>query len=414
MTRILTFLILAVFTGGAAAQTVDPIVTAELSAQSTVVGQPVILRVTVLVPTWFPEPPSYPSMEEPNLIVRLPERASSPTSKQIDGETWSGITRAYRIYPMVPGEFVLPQRTIALTYADPDTSQPIEAEVTVDAIRFASQVPQGAEDLSPLIVAESFTLSETIDGAQDTLAQGDAVTRQVTATISGTSALFIPPLIPALVSDAARAYPKDPSVQESTNRGVLSGTRRETVSYVAQFGGTVELAPISVEWFNTGTNTVETATVAGTTVKVDAPAAPAAAQMSRRQMAVILAGVILLGLISWVAKTYLVPPLAHLKATRKRAWLTSEPYAARRVQQAITSRDLAGAHRAIARWSAKCPGFNPDNLDNALAGVGRQAYGTTRTNTDAWMILSAEFTDLRAAHFAGRATNKVGLPPLNG
>ena len=39
----------------------QPIVRAEIKPQIVTVGQPVRLRVTVLVPTWFTSPPGFPS-----------------------------------------------------------------------------------------------------------------------------------------------------------------------------------------------------------------------------------------------------------------------------------------------------------------------------------------------------------------
>ncbi len=211
----------------AAAPAVEPRITTELTPDTAVVGQPLVLRIKVLVPTWLPKPPAFPSLDAPNVIVRLPERASGPVSERIDGETWSGVSRAYRIYPMVPGEVTLPARTLTVIHADPETTQPVTYEARLDPIRFTATVPEAAAGLDPLILASDFTLEQTIEAPDGALGQGDAASRAVTATIEGTSPLFIPGLIPAVESEAVRAYPKDPAIAEREDRGTLSGSRTD-------------------------------------------------------------------------------------------------------------------------------------------------------------------------------------------
>ena len=107
-----------------AAKAQEPNVTVTLDPETTVVGQPVVLRIKVLVPTWMPKPPVFPNFEVPSVMVRLPERASGPVSETIDRETWSGVQRAYRLYPLEAGVITLPAGVIGLTYAEPGATVP--------------------------------------------------------------------------------------------------------------------------------------------------------------------------------------------------------------------------------------------------------------------------------------------------
>jgi len=72
----------------------EPRLEVDLPEGEVIVGQPITLRLKLLVPTWMPKPPVWPTLEVPSLLVRLPERSSTPISETIDGETWSGISRA--------------------------------------------------------------------------------------------------------------------------------------------------------------------------------------------------------------------------------------------------------------------------------------------------------------------------------
>ncbi len=397
----------------APAEAVQPQVTAELTPDTAVVGQPLVLRIKVLVPTWLPDPPGFPALDVPNVIVRLPEGASGPISESVGGETWSGVSRAYRLYPMVPGEVSLPAQTITVTYADPDTSAPVTFEASLDPVRFTATVPEGAAGLDPLILASGLTLEQNIEGADGPLSEGDAASRSVTAKISGTSALFIPSLIPPVESEAVRAYPKDPSIAKASDRGVLSGSRTETVSYVAQYGGSVELPPISIDWFNTETGTVETAQLEGVTLEVDAPGPPVAARFSPRQIALLVGGAILLLLAAQGIRLYALPPLRRLRDKRKAAWEASEAYAARQVRQAIAQKDLAATHRALATWADRCPGHAAQDLENALAGIGAGRYRDAPDTGGDWLAVSSAFQADRQRRLAGASHRVEALPPLN-
>ncbi|MGR3636255.1 MAG: hypothetical protein ACU0BK_10065 [Shimia sp.] len=414
MMRVLLALLMFGFAGEIPAQdTSQPpvIVRSVLPEETPVVGQAILLRVTVLVPTWLPQPPQFPSLETPNLIVRLPSRATNPVSETIEGETWSGVSRVYRLYPMVPGKFSVVQKTVSVTYADPETRAPVSIDVPLEPIVFEATVPMGAEALKPLIVAQELTLTQDIEGTDGVLSQGDAVTRTVTAKITGSSALFLPPLIAPIVGDAARAYSKEPAVSESEDRGVLSGTRTETTSYVAQFGGTLELAPIAVQWFNTETNKVETTQLEGATVKIDAPAAPVEPVVSRQKIVGVVVVLAILAATLRILQRYVAPPVIAWLRRRRDQRLNSEAYASSLVSKAIRAHDLSQIYRALPLWESRCPGQSGRGLQIALAAVGKGLYSNDAGDSRAWRALSEAFDVDRSRRLA--RSRPGALPPLN-
>ena len=221
----------------AAQEVTRPVLRTELETVSAIPGQPIVLRITLLVPTWLPKPPGFPSFETPNVIVRLPPGSSSPTSERIGGETWSGVTRAYRLYPMIVARFRIPPQIVTVTFADPDTRAPVTVKLRTNEVVFSGTAPDGSEDLDPFIAAEALTLEQSIEGEPGNLEPGGAITRTVTVRVNGTSPIFLPPLIPPLVAEGVSAYPKEPVVTETEARGVISGDRVESVTYVAESGG---------------------------------------------------------------------------------------------------------------------------------------------------------------------------------
>ena len=403
----------------------QPRLSVEVPEGEITVGQPVILRLKLLVPTWMPKPPNWPNFEVPSLLVRLPERASSPISETIDGETWSGISRAYRLYPLAAGSFDLPAQTLDVTYADPGTTQPIKTTMQVEAIHFAATLPKGAKQLSPPILAQDFRLTQQIEGGPD-LQTGDAVQRIVTASIDGTTPILIPGLTPDQPPHQAgsetgpaalRAYPKEPVVTETENRGVLSGTRTESVTYVAQTGGSAILPDISVQWFNLDSGTVETAHLDGMTLTIAAPALPPRGPADYAKWAAALIAVLILFRL---AARFVWPRLQQGWQQVRTRWVNSERFAANQLRRALQTGNLGAIYTALDHWSGFPPKLSAAQrqpLDTALThlGAARFAKDQPANDTQARRNAYKAFGALRKSRRAAirRGGSSPGLAPLN-
>lgn len=408
-------LVLACFAGDLASAQ-EPQIGFELDNGTIVVGQPLVLRIKVLVPTWMPKPPDFPTLEVPSLMVRLPERATNPISERIDGETWSGVQRSYRLYPLAAGEYELPAGDVAITYADPDTTDPIAYSSPLPEIRFAATLPKGAADLSPPVLANAFTLEQTIDGASE-LIVGDAITRTLIAGIDGSTPVLIPQLAKDSDTIALRAYPKDPVVAESENRGTLSGTRTEAITYVAQTDGALTLPEVTIDWFNLETGKIETASVPeiALTVTGAPPKPPEPADIAK------WLGLVALGLaIGWGAFKWFRPAIARWIDARRDNWRNSELYAHRAVRAATANQDLSAVMVALDHWKSFATAGAPTDfvdLDSALASVGAARFGSGEQHDTArhWQRFSAVYGKTRARVRATQRANatRSSLPPLN-
>jgi len=155
------FLLLAI---PAAAQ--EPILRAQFDATEAIPGQAVSLRLIVLVATFLPEPPVWPSYERPNLLVRI--ASSRPVSERIDRTTWAGIFRRYLIAPMLPGPVSLPASEIRVTWADPDGAAPRRSSLRTDELTITGTVPAAAEGPQPFVAANTLALAQSFGGKRGT------------------------------------------------------------------------------------------------------------------------------------------------------------------------------------------------------------------------------------------------------
>ncbi len=394
---------------------VAPIVEVELSETEVLVGQPIRLQIKVLVPTYMPQPPIYPTFELPDLMVWLPDRATTPTSERRDGTAFSGTIRIYRLYPLAAGSFQIPQQTLSLTYADPDTNAPVKTEAAMPAQSFTATVPVAAQGLKPPVIAADFTLEQEIQGETD-LGVGDAVTRIVTARIDGTTPVLIPALVPAIDTTTLRAYPKEPRVTSSQERGELSGARRETVTYLVQSDGAAELPAIRIEWYDTKSRSIRTAAVEGVSLTL-APAPPPPPDYRKIGLwgTVAMGG---LGLV-WLMLLRLSPGISQTWENALIWGRSTEFAAARSVRRSIGRNDLNATYAAIAAWSVHSSTLTPSDWSefrNALLAIGSNIYGERSKEAQAdWRFLAQSFKKLRKSNRNSYLTlNKQRfLPRLN-
>lgn len=405
-----------VFGGAASAQDNLPKVTVSLEATEIQVGQPLTVRVKVLVPTWMPRAPEIPNLEQPSLMVRLPPRSTHPISEQIGGETWSGVTRTLILYPLRAGVFEVPDTTFKLAYAEPGNPKPIEYEAPVPGIRFVATVPPKARDLSPLIIARNFTLEQQIEGAAE-MAVGGAVTRTLTAKIDGTTAVLIPQLSPDDTAPNLRSYPKDPVIQEDFNERVLSGSRQEITTFIALDGGAARLPDVQFDWFNLTTGAVETASVPGVDLTVSGKAVPEEEPIDTKTIALWVAGVLLALAVIWGffhkygsrIKSFFIEMVAKWKASELAAHLA--------VKAAMSHQNLDETLRAQDHWLGFYPGApaaDLADLDAAIVRIGEARFGQTPTQANWQQLRQAYGTTRRKFKAQARHKEKAShLPPLN-
>ena len=430
MIRRFLLLLVICMAGQVWAQTAaEPILRTSLEEDSAIPGQPLIYRVTVLAPTWMPKPPVFPSFEVPNVLVRLPSRASQPASERIDGETWSGVSRAYRLSPMVPGTIRIPAGTIKVTYADPQTRDPIETELVTDAFDIHGVVPPGAEDLQPFLAAQSLDLKRTVEGDPANLKAGDALIVKMTVTVRGVPPMFVPPVTPDLSLPGLAFYDQSPALSESEDRGIVSGTRTETVTIVAENAGSYQIPDITLSWYDLENRAVETATLPALDLAVSGaprPQAQSEAPTDWRTLAagagaLAVLGAVLVAVFFFAVRRYGPRMLAAFSNLQKRL-KASEWYAFRQFQKALRTRNYSQAMQTGLIWRDKIDpkgqahgwtSFGVAISQLGIAKYGHRSQPDNNSGRTAWDVVRRCATDIRRELKSKKRKDVSDLPPLN-
>lgn len=405
-----------------------PIVRVEVEPEVVAVGEMARLRITVLVPTWFTTASRYPTFELPNLITRLPPNSSWSTNERIGGETWSGIVRDYQVYPLLAANYHMTGETITITYADPG-SEPVVVNIALPDIDFRGQVPVGAESLDPYIAGGDLQLRREVDGRLDSLVAGDALVVRYIAEIQGMSALFLPPLVSEPSSAGLSMYADAPQfeellAQEGDAGGAGLARRTEKVTWVFKHGGEFTLPGATLDWWNTQTGEVETATVAPLVVVVTGPGPSALASdtLAKTVWWPITLGLLALGLLGLLWRRWgqgLIQRLRSQQVARRQ----SEQFAFRLLRKAISQREPRAIHHALLVWMERlAPGvdakqFAADYGDARLQALVDALSAAVYANSGQAIDISKLYQGLVAARRNCNKSRSVrrrsALPPLN-
>src|SRR5471030_968330 len=236
--------------GSAMAQGVAQLlVRAHIEPSGTVVaGSEVKLIVDCLTTTWFTEAPNWPLFTVPNAIVNLPDEQADNLHEVINGVSWYGVGRAYRVVPQTAGAFEIP--SFAITVYPGGTNSP--ATLTTSALRLVATVPAGAEGMSVFFPTQKLSAKQTIKPSPDDLKVGGALTRTITQTATGKESMLIPPVNFGDV-DGLKRYPKPSGTKNimQDRAGLIAGERTDTVTYVVNRSGRFKLPAVTIEWWNT-------------------------------------------------------------------------------------------------------------------------------------------------------------------
>ena len=389
--------------------TIDP-------PEGATVGTPLSVTLSVLAPNYLLKAPVWPDLQIADAITRVPPNASRPGSRRIGGQTWVIVSRVYEITPQRAADYTLDPQKIPLTYADPETNQPVPAEATTPAITFSGTVPKGAEGLKPFVAAEALTISDAVEGPGDDPRPGSAVTRTVTIAAQGTQAMLLPPILGDDVPAGLRAYPREPELSDQPGeRGAAPKARRvESVTYVAELPGDYTLPPLRLDWWNSKAGKIESAESQGASFSIPAPPGwhPPGTPDPRRVLLLWVGGITLAILAAlWLGRHRLRSGWAHLRR--------SEPVVFRRMLGQARHGHTGEVRRMLGEWRPLLGAGNPPaSVETALRRAERELWGPgerlpSPSSASRKALVAALREARRDLRHRRHGTAQGALPPLN-
>ncbi|GIU53226.1 hypothetical protein TUM4249_28670 [Shewanella sp. KT0246] len=238
-----------------------------------IVKQPIVIQVEVATPRWFAKgiqvtPPAF------NDIVFLPITGSAITgTKKVNGASWSYLIREITLYPMHLGAFELPAFQVFVS-VNTENDGVVEGVINTAGFEFTALMPKGitelgySNDLSlieeKLIVSSKVDISVSQTVGNEPLDKidlkrsfkvGDAVTQTINISAKDVPAMMLPVLEHYQV-EGLSIYQQPTQLNDRTNRGALTGTAKQTSSYIFETSGVFNIPKQIIYWYNTDKDNV--------------------------------------------------------------------------------------------------------------------------------------------------------------
>jgi hypothetical protein len=302
--------------------------------------------------------------------------------------------------------------------------------MSLPTVEFAVRMPPGAQGIRGLISTTDLRATQTWDPEPDELTVGDAIKRTITLHAADVSGMAFTPMRYGKIENLG-IYPGEPTVDDNFDRGDLSGSRVETVTYIFEHPGQVEIPGITLSWWNVQSSKLQRIELPGISVEViagaEAESEAAAAIPQRLNMRLIGSLLFAVVLLAVLAFRFGGKWRERIEAWQ-RARRENEASYFKQVMRSVRSGDQELVLRDTMRWLDRINSEStPARLDQFL-----QQYGDTQVQVVASQLMSAlsrqadssELTvfarGLAAARVrwqkAGRVRRKADslLPALNG
>lgn len=228
----------------------DVLVRTKGEPTSPLVGQKVILTIDVLAKDGWATINSLPLLEIPGAYLHRYETQGTRLNETINGASYSGQRYELYLFAYNPGELNVksfPVEVEIKTWGEGSSSK--TETLTTRPIQFLVKAPDGVKPGEYVPVTPRLEAKQHWSSEEAEYTTGDAVESKVTRKAEDISGMIFVPFEPPLI-DGLRCYPGQPEVSDTFNRGVLTGTRVDTMTCVFEKPGTFTFPEQTVSYWN--------------------------------------------------------------------------------------------------------------------------------------------------------------------
>lgn len=316
-------------------------VDAALTPEGSVVpGQKITLTLRIATDRWFAGGTRISLPEVPGLVLLQTEQFASNSSERRGSENWVIQRWTIDVYPQRVGDFTIGAITARLEVNAGEIGV-VEGAVTSPPVHFTTAIPASLADVGQWVAAPAFSVSQRFDRSLENLQVGEAFEREVIFEASDLMAMMLPSLAAQKIAGLA-IYPAPPELENNNNRGQTEATRRQQISYVVQAEGLYRLPAEDFFWWDTSRGELQLVSLPATEITVGSGMVSTddgrteALPVTRRQLVIGGAGLLLLSALLWLGWRYMprIPSgrlTSAVSALRKRIEKLRQPALAERL-----------------------------------------------------------------------------------
>lgn len=194
--------------------------------------------------------------------------------KNVAGKNYQVVEIVYALFPQASGKLQIPALRFSAYEASNNryggfSSRGNRIVRSTDAKTIDVMARPGQIDIDNWMPASSVRLDQQWSSPLDQLKVGEPITRTINITAKGLTGAQIMPLS-LIESNDYKVYPDQPQLDDSAAASGVTGTRRESFALVPNRPGEITLPAVSVRWWNSRKQRMQTATLDAITLQVAA------------------------------------------------------------------------------------------------------------------------------------------------
>lgn len=259
---LITFLIIAVNSSVVCA-TSDVVVRVKGEPASPWVGQKVIFTIDVLAKDGWATINTLPLIEVPGAYLHRYETQGTRLNENIDGASYTGQRYELLLFAQSAGELTIDSFPVEVSVKSwgADAATKVE-KLSTEPVQLSVLMPEGISPSDYMPATEKLEATQSWSSDSTEYKAGDAIERTVTRKAEDVSAMVFPPFAKIDI-EGMTCYPDQPEVDDTFNRGVLTGARIDRSSCIFEREGEFVLPDIEVSYWKVSEEKLETITLRG-------------------------------------------------------------------------------------------------------------------------------------------------------
>lgn len=367
------------------------------------VGQRLPFFIELRAPGTFAGTASFDLPQLPRtLLIKIGEPVVS--SRELEGETWFVQTHEFALFSQEPGMLEVPAISVRFARREGFTGPASDVQAQSPSFKVEILRPPGSSNIGFLVTTESLDVSETWEPTPGSADVGAIFKRTIMQHAPQLPGMALAPA-PTISPEGIRTYLRNATTNDKLARGEFLGERHETITYLVQKPGVLELPAINYVWWNPKTEKLQAKTLPAVTFNVASPPATAAENSTpvRSVWPWLLAAALILGIGLWQRR--------RLVTWGRHYWNELNPpsrVAGRLLLRACRNHEAATAQTAWLGWrNTQDATFQPGpELHVAIVALQRHLFGPAPITTWNGNELACAFK----AHLATSTTHNSQQP----
>ena len=214
------------------------------------VGQKVVLHVDVLAKDGWAQLRKVADAEVDGAYMLRLESQGTRLGETIEGASYSGQRYEFMLFAQRDGKLTIPPAPVDVEVKTWGAGGGTRIErMSLPGVEFIARTPPGAAGLHGLVSTSNLKAKQNWNPETASAMVGDAIKRTITLRAEDVSGMAFAPMQYSDI-EGVGIYPNEPAVDDNYARGELAGSRAETVTYVFEHAGDIDIPDVYLSWWD--------------------------------------------------------------------------------------------------------------------------------------------------------------------